>query len=97
MGRPKLTRDFYSKPQLKYTLKRPKFTSQSFHDIKNECIVCGGTTFLHERPRPQTNYFYRTYGYKTTRVQWRIKCGNSKCYQPYGVILRPEEWDSGGE
>jgi len=94
MGRPKLTRHLYTNGWTKYSRKRPKFTSESFHQTDNVCAVCGSTRFHHEMPRPVSNYRYQTYGYKTHRVLWRIKCGNSKCYEPYGVILKREHWDS---
>lgn len=88
--------DPHRNPRLKHTAKRPKFTSESFHETKNKCGVCGGNHFFAEQPMPRTNYFYRSYGYQTKRVQWRIKCANSKCSQPYGVILKLEYQDSAG-
>jgi hypothetical protein len=96
MGRPKLTRSHYQDNWTKYSRKRPKYTVEQFDAEKNQCRICGGTNFHHELQRA-TNYKYQTYGYKTHRVLWRIKCGNAKCYEPYGVILKPEQWDSAGE
>ena len=91
MGRPKIE---YHDNWTKYSMKRPKYTPESFHAKKNECRVCGGTKFFHELQRPPQQPHYRTYGYPTKRVLWRIKCANAKCYEPYGVILKLEEWDS---
>lgn len=94
MGRPKLTRSHYQDNFSKYSLKRTKYTPESFHAEKNQCKVCDGTRFFHEKQQPPTQSHYRTYGYQTKRVEWRIKCANPSCYQPYGVILKPEAWDS---
>ena len=93
MGRAKLTRSHYQDNWTKYSKKRPKYTPEQFHAEKNQCKICGSTHFHHELQRP-TNQKYQTYGYKTHRVLWRIKCANGKCYEPYGVILRLEYWDS---
>ena len=96
MGKPKITHSHYRDNFTKYSFKRTKYTSDSFHAEKNQCGMCGGTRFLSERPMPTTKIpaHYRTYGYKTDRVQWRIRCGNKSCSEPYGVILKLTEWDS---
>ena len=96
LGRPRIE---YHDHWTKYSMKRPKFTSEQFHAQKNECRVCGGTSFFHERPMVNINSrtYYRTYGYRTQRVLWRIRCMNSRCSEPYGVILKLTEWDSAGE
>ena len=94
MGRPKIE---YHDHWSKYSLKRPKYTPESFHAEHNQCPVCAGTKFFHEKQQPPAQKHYRTYGYQTRRVLWRIKCANPKCYQPYGVILKLEHWDSAGE
>lgn len=97
MGRPKLTRRHYQDNFSKYSTKRTKYTPETFHAEKNQCSVCDGTHFFHEKQQPPTQRHYRTYGYQTIRVLWRIKCANPSCYQPYGVILKPEYHDSAGE
>lgn len=94
MGRPKIE---YQDHWTKYSMKRPKYTSAQFHAQKNECRVCGGTHFLHERPMGHVKSYYKTYGYRTERIQWRIRCINGRCSEPYGVILKLEHWDSAGE
>lgn len=99
MGQPKITQSHYKDNFTKYSAKRTKYTSDSFHEEHNQCGMCGGTAFNHERPLPTTKrpHYYRTYGYRTDRVQWRIRCANKSCSEPYGVILKLELWDSAGE
>lgn len=94
MGRPRIE---YHDHWTKYSMKRPKYTPEQFHAQKNECRVCGGTHFFHERPVAKSKSYYKTYGYRTERVLWRIRCCNNRCSEPYGVILKLEHWDSAGE
>jgi len=90
-GRPRVR---YYDNWTKYGAKRPKYTPDTFHNEKNQCDVCDGTHFYHQKQLPPLQKHYRTYGYQTRRVQWRIRCANPKCSEPYGVILKPEAWDS---
>ena len=96
MGRPNITSFKYRDGWSKYSIKRPKMTSEQFHSKKNECEVCKGTVFLAEKPMSMHAY-YRTYGYQTKRVSWRIRCATKNCGEPYCVILKPKYWDSAGE
>lgn len=98
MGRPKLTNGvYYSNPNAKYSMKRPKLSSDQFHEERVQCAVCGGNHMLSEKPFVGKYSYYRTYGYRTERVQWKIRCANYKCAEPYAVILKPECVDSAGE
>jgi hypothetical protein len=78
----------------KYSIKRPKFTSEQFHEQDNHCARCDGTSFFSELQNLPKQPHYRTYGYQTRRVLWRIRCANGKCSEPFGVILKLEHWDS---
>jgi hypothetical protein len=95
MGRPQLSRNAYYAN--KYTTKRRKITSEQFDQEKVQCERCGGNRMLSERPFEIKYSYYRTYGYLTRRIQWKIRCGNTLCQQPYAVILKPEFYDSAGE
>lgn len=93
----KLTKHLYRSSSQKYQLKRPKFTVDSFYQTKNVCKICKGTHFHCELQGKPNQPYYRIYGYQTRRVLWKIRCANASCYQPYGVILKPEFHDSAGE
>ena len=96
MGRPKLTNGTYSNPNAKYCLKRPKLTPQQFHE-QSQCEQCGGNHMLAEKPFQGKYSYYRTYGYRTQRVMWKIRCANRKCGTPFAVILKEDCVDSAGE
>ena len=85
----------YNNGWTKYNIKRPKYTSEQFHDMNSKCEICGGTSFLAEKPMSIYQH-YRTYGYQTKRVAWRIRCSTKNCGEPFCVILKPEYWDSTG-
>lgn len=91
-----LTAHKYNDSWTKYSVKRPKMTAKQFHENKNQCAECKGTMFLAEKPMSQHQH-YRTYGYQTKRVAWRVRCATRNCGEPYCVILKPEYWDSAGE
>ena len=97
MGRPKLTNGTYSNPHAKYNMKRPKLTAEQFHSESVQCDQCGGNHMLSEKPFVGKYSYYRTYGYRTERVMWKIRCANTKCSTPYAVILREDCLDSAGE
>jgi len=85
--------DSYSK----YTTKRRKITSTQFAEENSQCAVCKGTHFICEQVMPPKQPYYRSYGYQSKRVAWKIRCANTKCSEPYAVILKPEFWDSAGD
>lgn len=91
-----LTAHKYNDGWTKYCTKRRKITPEQFHKENNKCEMCGGTIFLAEKPMSIYKH-YRTYGYQTKRVAWRIRCMTKNCGEPYAVILKPEYWDSAGE
>ncbi len=83
---------FY-KERGRLTKKRPHYTPDSFHEVR-ECPKCKSTHFSIERPLNLKYNYYRTYGYRSKHVVWRIRCGNRRCSTPFGVILKPQYWDS---
>lgn len=95
MGRPQLSRNAYYAN--KYATKRRKITSEQFDQEKVECSRCGGNHMLSERPFEGKYSYYRTYGYQTRKILWKIRCWTPHCQEPYAVILKPECTDSAGE
>lgn len=85
---------YYNKKYQKYAIKRPKLTSQQFHDDDHQCPRCESRHFICERPLEPRQKHYRSYGYLTRRVLWKIRCGTPSCAEPYAVILKLTEWDS---
>ena len=97
MGRPRMHADRYAVQHEKFTIKRPKLTVDQFHQGDHQCPKCQSRHFVLEKTL-MTEYTlkYRTYGYPTRRILWKIRCNNKKCTEPYAVIPKREYWDSAG-
>ena len=97
MPRWTITKKKYGNNWAKYAVKRKKMTCNQFHEEENVCPECKGKSFLAEKPSPHKFHGkYRTYGYLTHRVAWRVRCNSKNCGEQFAVILKPECWDSAG-